>query len=39
MLIGDDHIILAKGRDYADIPPVSGHRAVGWRPGDRHHGR
>ncbi len=24
MLIGNDHIILAKGRDYADISPVSG---------------
>ena len=24
MMIGDDHIILAKGRDYADISPVAG---------------
>ena len=24
MLIGNDHIVLAKGRDYADISPVSG---------------
>jgi transglutaminase-like putative cysteine protease len=24
MMIGNDHIILAKGRDYADISPVSG---------------
>ncbi len=24
MLIGDDHIVLARGRDYADISPVSG---------------
>ncbi len=23
-LIGNDHIILAKGRDYADISPVAG---------------
>ncbi|WP_034991718.1 transglutaminase family protein [Beijerinckia mobilis] len=24
MMIGDDHIVLAKGRDYADISPVAG---------------
>jgi transglutaminase-like putative cysteine protease len=24
MLIGNDHIVLAKGRDYADISPVAG---------------
>ena len=24
IMIGDDHIILAKGRDYADISPVAG---------------
>lgn len=24
MLIGDDHIVLARGRDYADISPVAG---------------
>jgi transglutaminase-like putative cysteine protease len=24
MMIGDDHVVLAKGRDYADISPVAG---------------
>jgi transglutaminase-like putative cysteine protease len=24
MTIGNDHIVLAKGRDYADISPVAG---------------
>jgi transglutaminase-like putative cysteine protease len=24
MMIGNDHIVLAKGRDYADISPVAG---------------
>jgi transglutaminase-like putative cysteine protease len=24
MVIGNDHIVLAKGRDYADISPVAG---------------
>ena len=22
---GDDHIVVARGRDYADVPPVDGH--------------
>jgi transglutaminase-like putative cysteine protease len=24
ILVGDDHIILAEGRDYADISPIDG---------------
>jgi transglutaminase-like putative cysteine protease len=24
MMIGNDHIILAKGRDYADVSPIAG---------------
>ena len=39
MLIGNDHIVLAKGRDYADISPVAGHHSRHARAGRRCRGR